>query len=162
MESAELLEVPPELREAIELDAVQDAERVAQWLHRFESKHSLEKQRVWPAGFLLDLAAALRLQHWETLGLTVHLENGLPDSAAAFKTAGRNLLAALHERECGTRLISQVHPVFAERFCWMAKVELCADVVICFSSEEGYLEAIAEFVWQNRDVLSRKDGGPES
>jgi len=110
-----------------------------------------ERPLILPAGFLLDLGAALRLLEWERRGLQAHLQAGLPPARKALSDVCRTLgkqpdPAAVPP---GT-LASRVLAVFVERFAWNAWAELNAEVALDQADEEQVLEALADFLWEHR------------
>src|SRR5262245_23659798 len=68
--------LPSELEVAVAVHAARDADHVCRFLDRLGLPATPEKPRPMPAGFLLDLGAALRLLAWEVQGIFIHREAG--------------------------------------------------------------------------------------
>jgi hypothetical protein len=106
-----------------------------------------------PAGYLLDLGAALRLLAWERAGLDPAAVAGLPPAWQALRTV---CLAAAADRN-GTppaeppgTLARRVLAAFVEYFAWCGRAELAADVALSAADEDELLEGLADFLWANR------------
>ena len=104
-----------------------------------------------PDAFLLELGAALRLLEWERRGLTAHTDAGLPPSGQALREAFRHLDApGAAPGPLGDTLAYRVMVFFAERFAWAGREELDADVAMGEADEDALLDALADFLWDNR------------
>lgn len=108
-----------------------------------------------PAGFLLELAAALQLGVWEHEGLRPHLPDGLP----TFSQADADLAARVSEDWEAMRapeaaaLSRRVLELYVERFAWEGPELLGSDVVVGDVDEDAFVDALAEYVWSHRHEL---------
>lgn len=105
-------------------------------------------------GFLLELGAIAQIGVWDRLGLTPSLDPSLPSPGEAAQSAVDRTLAAPCRRLSvqDTVLIRRITSLLLNRFCWDAKVEANADLVIGESDEDAMVEAIAMICWQNRHI----------
>src|SRR5919107_152623 len=71
------------LVEAVAREAARDAENVAEFLRELGFVPSADRPVRLPPAFLLHLGAALRLWTWESSGLRVHRDSGLPGAEQA-------------------------------------------------------------------------------
>jgi hypothetical protein len=100
-----------------------------------------------PAGFLLHLAAALRLLSSEAQGFFPHREAGLPEARQAIRDA---FLALTDPDADPTELCVAVLRLSVERFAWSGPPDLGADVALDEAPEDALLEALADFLWAHR------------
>jgi hypothetical protein len=164
-----LHQLPPELRQAVAQGAADDAERVAAFLDALGLRPSGEgTARVplrLPTYFLVGLGAALRLLAWEQRGLRVHREAGLPPAHEALRNVFRAVAAdaPLAEKEqAARRLRRRVLGVFIARLAWDGRALLGADVELGEADEDTLIDALAQFLWQNRhdgDGAAPTEGG---
>lgn len=115
---------------------------------------SLGRPVVLPAHFLLELGAALRLLFWECQGSTAYVQAGLPTArealCRAFTMATFN---AKSEERVPTPLWEQVTAYANRQVAWHGLAELNAEIFVDFGDDEELLEAMAEFIWNNRHAL---------
>ena len=111
--------IPDELVEAMAREAARDAENVAVFLRELGFTPSDDRPVRLPAAFLLDLGAALRLLMWESSGLRVHQDSGLPGAERAIIDAFGHLDATAEvEALPPVELPRRVVALFADRFAW--------------------------------------------
>ena len=144
---------PTELINAVKADALRDADRVERFLRVLgflPILHYLIRHRP---GFMVDLAAALRLLAWEQAGLDPKAVARLPSA----RTALLNVLLSLKQSSIGLNeavgsgsLIQNVMGAFIDHFAWCAGAELHADVTLGEVDEDAILEALADFLWAHR------------
>ena len=149
--------LPPELVEATAREAARDADRVGQLLHELGFVPSPGRPVRLPAAFLLDLGAALRLLGWELGGLHVHRDAGLPPAEQALHDAF-GLLAPKSgaEPRHSVELSRKVVALFAERFAWLGRHDLDADVMLDdHVDEDDLVGALAELLWNARHARSQ-------
>ena len=147
--------VPEELSEAVAREAARDAENVALFLSELGFRPSDDRPVRFPAAFLLALGAALRLLTWESSGLRVHQDSGLPGAERAIIDAFGHLdVTAEVEVRHPAHLPRKVVALFADRLAWHGRRDLDADVVLDDDVEEdSLLDALAELVWSARHAL---------
>ena len=142
---------PAELRRSVAEEADRDADRVALFLRTLGLEASTNRPLHLPGPFLLELGAALRLLGWEDCGLSVHLDAGLPPSSQALCESLLTLAAPDITPGPGKdSLAYRVLVLFAERFAWSGREELDADVALGEADGDALLEALADFLWDNR------------
>jgi len=118
---------------------------------------SLETPVVRQAkGFLLNLAAALRLARWEHSGLRPHLPGSLTSAAEAFRNLvpPRDDVTDPDEAETIPPLSREVFRTWVERFCRTGQTSIGADVVLKQDSvsESDLLDSLADFLWEHRHL----------
>jgi len=147
------LQTPSDLVTALRIEASHDAEMVAGFLDVFCKTSAgqclTDNPERLTRDFLLALAAAMRLYRWEMSGVLTHLQTGLPSAHEALVDVWRsNIDAEAAARMAG--LPRKVHSLFEGHFAWASGEELRADVAIGDVENEKLLEAIADFLWENR------------
>jgi hypothetical protein len=148
---------PPELLTAAILEGSCDAERVAGFLEAVGLGASPDHPRQLPPVFLLELAAALRLYFWEAAGIQIHRSVGLPDARTAIIAAFQKGAALIHGEATGSPdLWRQVNQLLVNRFAWLGRLFVTADVELGELDEDTALEALAEFVWAHRHAHVRQ------
>jgi hypothetical protein len=145
---------PPDLIAAVNAQAVEDARLVVLFIDSFENHlgilRSPDTPRSFPFDFLVHLAAALRIFVWESQGLRLHLDAGLPDSDTAFHDAffpeaGLNVPPG--------KLMSRVIGLLMNRLAWGARPVLGADVVLGDIDDhdlDAALDCLAKLLWTQR------------
>jgi hypothetical protein len=148
---------PPDLLQAVERDAADDADRVGQFLDalglRPTGPGAARAPLRLPTFFLLRLGAALRLREWEQRGLRAHRDAGLPPADEALREVFRAAeapepLAA--KEQAATQLAGRVLAVFAERMAWDGRPLLGADLELGEADEDALVDALAKFLWAHR------------
>jgi hypothetical protein len=140
--------LPDELVTAVAADAARNAAHIGLFLKTLCRKLPSCWPMPFPAGFLADLGAAVRLMIWEKSGLRVHLDAGLPPAEKAL----RDVMLSLPCRQSkpwpppADSLAMQVFDLSIERFAWSAHVELDADVAVEEADEDAILEVLAKFL----------------
>jgi hypothetical protein len=142
--------VSDQLVRACQTAALRDAERVNLFLNELGLGGTREKPRHLPATLLLDLAAGLRLLHWETC--FPGIETGLPPAMqvlrdALLQAAGK---APSPEAIPAGQAIYRVMQLFDRIFAWSGEAELNADIILEQPDEDLLLGALADFLWTNR------------
>jgi hypothetical protein len=138
-----------EMISAVIANAERDAVCVHQFLKQLRLAGTPKRPVALPRGFLLYLAAALRLLAWERGGLFLHREVGLPGAQQAIGDAFRWL--AEPDTDVTAFCIS-VMKLSMERFAWSGLCEIRTDVAIDEAHEELLLDALADFLWAHRPV----------
>lgn len=144
----------PELAEAVAREAARDAENVAVFLRDLGFVPTVDRPVRLPPAFLLHLGAALRLWAWESSGLQVHLNSGLPRAEGAIVDAFGSLAHELKaEGPHPAELSRKVLALFAGRLAWHGRRDLDADVVLDdHDDDDTLLNALAELLWDARHV----------
>lgn len=140
--------------EAIRALAESDADALAELLR---SIHLLSppKPLHLPAETLLGLGLALRIQTWEMAGITAHLDAGLP-SADELKAFICKHLAGPELRIVVGALSAQVVVLLCREIAWQSSVERQGDFGLVVTDDDGFLEAMADFIWDNRQALIKQ------
>src|SRR5258707_12207582 len=84
---------------------------------------------------------ALRLASWE-----------LNKPACRGRPAHRLRTQGVHLSRC-------IRAIFHEEFAWQAMVDVQADVQLVIKDDEEFLNAMAEFLWENRNALIQGGNG---
>ena len=142
--------IPEELSDTTAREAARDAGLVSCFLHELGLVPPDDHPVRFPAAFLLRLGAALRLLVWESNGLRVHLEMGLPSAERAIVDAF-GLLDTTAEASQPVDFPRSVVALFADRFAWHGRPNLDADVVLDDHVEgDALVEALAQLLWDAR------------
>lgn len=152
--TVDLSAVPSELIHALALEASRDAAAVICFLQALSDTPAGAWLRALPVRlpreFLLNLGAALRLCIWECKGIHVHREMSLPTGREALVDvfrAATDADAAARSTQLATRVVA----LFIDRFAWIGRSELRADLVLGSLSEDALVNAMAEFLWAHRN-----------
>jgi hypothetical protein len=101
---------------------------------------------------LLAVAESLRFKIWELNHRTWHLAAGLPNSDEVLTTA----LLSVNREALGT-MVNLLHvkslQLFHDHYVWHAKATSQVDLVFENLLDDRHLDAIADFLWNNRHVL---------
>ena len=152
--SLPLPDVPADMITAVASGAARDAERVGLFLHEIGLSACPNQPRNLPAGFLLHLAAALRLLVWETQGFFFHQADGLPSARQAIRDA----FHALQDPGADPRdFCVHVLRLSLERFAWNGPRDLHADIALDDLSDDAALDVLAEFLWASRHLVTAKE-----
>lgn len=143
---------PTSLVQAVTYEAERDADLVGGFLRDLGISATPKKPIALPASFLLDLAAALRILSWETVGLNPQHIAGLPSARSALRDVLSSLLAYGNRSgtDPSTSLRVRVMQAFVERFAWCGGIELDADVVLSETDNDALLDALADYLWAHR------------
>jgi hypothetical protein len=143
---------PAELVAGVAREAEADARRVCLFLGVAGVSATPDRPVHLPAGFLLDLAAALRLLCWEQAGLQPQSLGNLPDARHAIREVFGSATNPPREGESRRTdsLALRVVTAYIAHFAWEARVELGADVILGEADEDAVLEALADFLWEHR------------
>jgi hypothetical protein len=132
---------------AVIADARDDAHLVADYLEAHGVHGDPARPIAIPADFLLGLAAALRLQEWERLGLRFHLDSGLPTAARALEDVLGTLSGTSSpDPELPTRVLA----VSVQRLSWHGSADWQAAIALDRLDDEASLDALAEFLFAHR------------
>lgn len=125
---------------------VDQSERDAERVHHFLS--ALGFKQIWnlPIIFLLNVAAALRLIHWEMQGFKIHLDAGIISGDEALDNA---LLSWTEEDSPAEPLMPKVLDLSLQHIAWEGRSLLGADFTIA-CDEDQMIDAIARFCVKNR------------
>jgi hypothetical protein len=149
----DLAKIPPELIAATIREASRDAEMTAGFLDALGQVPGLEwlakKPVRLPADILLGIGASMRLLAWETQGIHVHRDAGLPSATEALVLVFRSYA----DPEAGSQiqaLRARVSGLFFEQFAWTGGLEWGADVVLGGVNEDDLVDAMAKLLWDHR------------
>lgn len=145
---------PPDMVNAVTAAAARDADAVGLFLQQLGLTGTAQQPLTLPAGFLLHLAAALRLSRWETQGFCFHHAAGLPPPDQAICDAFDALVDA---NANPTEFCIAVMRLLLERFAWNGLRDLNADIALDELSDEAALDVLAQFLWTHRHVATTKE-----
>lgn len=144
---------PPELIALVVEQATRDAELVCHILTSVGLAPPPGGVRCLPADFLRELGAAVRLLHWETAGLTIHLEAGLPAAGDAIRQVFRDAVGRLKDPSAPApdlALSRAVRRLTFDRLAWTGPADLRAEIVLDAPDEDVLVEAMARILWDRR------------
>jgi hypothetical protein len=153
-------QLPPDLTRGTAWEAARDADRVARFLAALGLEGRPGRPLPVPTGVLLALGAGVRLLAWESQGLTLHRDAGLPSALDVLRNA---ILALRTPGRLDPELPAAVLRLWAENFYWLGAEEFGADVLIdALDTGEG-VAALAELLWaaSGRAVTDRPDDQSE-
>lgn len=140
-----------ELFEALITEARDDADRVADFLEKFDPADSASSPMPLGQDLALFLGVFLRLAHWEYSGLEAHLEAGLPLARQAFAEAHQSVVET--GRIASARdLWTSVWRLFIERFAWHGSCELDAAITLDSFDEDTAVDILAQLLWAQRNA----------
>ena len=106
-----------------------------------------------PREFLLELGLILRVHAWERAGLRDRIGPDLPTSRRAladlFVRFGLDRRPPV-DATADVRLTMGMFVIALDRLAWAGREELDADVALDAPADERWLEALADFLWENR------------
>jgi hypothetical protein len=150
-------EFPSELVATITQHAVCDADSVGLFITELFGIVGREKglarvQLRFPAWFLLELAAVLRLLAWEQDGVLMGLVARFPPWREALSHVFARLAASTRKStERGdTPILLGVIGLLVEHFAWTGQADLGAEFILGEAEEDDLVNAVAEFVWAHR------------
>ncbi len=114
----------------------------------------------FPSGFMLELAAILQLKSWENQGFRIHVDRGLP----CYKDCATRLCERVNDGDAevwdlgNDSLYRQVLKIQSECFSWEAEDILGEPVAIYGGDDDQFVEEVASFLWEHRDLLSVEFG----
>src|SRR5437762_2599408 len=147
LEGKDFLGCPTELLSAVMMEADRDARRVGNYLTDFCAELGLtvpwgtntaDGSSPFPAAFLLELGAALRLLEWEALGL-VREWMGLPRADDVLRTVVLNCASP----DADLRLSRLVNRAYIDHFAWLGQQVLGADMVLDALDDDCVADAMA-------------------
>jgi hypothetical protein len=108
-----------------------------------------------PAGFLLELGAVIVLKLWERQGITRHVDAGLPSWSDADADLARrfNEDPRQFDRLDNASLSQRVLKYWVENFAWDGIETFGADVLLSTADEDAIVDAVARFLYENRNAL---------
>ncbi|MEX0792201.1 MAG: hypothetical protein WD045_03645 [Pirellulaceae bacterium] len=148
-------EIPDELIRALTEFAEQKEAAVAEILQRVGFAPDVDPPL--PRALLLELGAMMMFASWEDQGLDQHLRAYFPAIEAATQEFGRRC------RE-GDQAFSDPSDVpssrlairiFVQHFAWEAKDHLGAAMLVKAGEDDRLVDALANFLWENRYQLSQ-------
>lgn len=158
----ELARLPAELLAKVQAEAEQDADDVAEFIHRAamrcSAKSPISQAIYLPREALLGLGLAMRLHRWERIGLPIQLAFGLPSSTEVVKFVTHKMRGA-RLTELVDVLSNAVAQVVIQFLQWsMSDCELQCDLAIVAQfDEELLLDAVADLVWQVAEQQQRAE-----
>jgi len=132
--------------------AIRHAHWSAELLAATLSAMGFEKSaETWPSGFLLELAAVLRIGEWEHVGLDAHIAEGLPSFAVAAKELASRAIATPSEFNARSSpvLWKRVLAFYLRRMAWDGLNAFGADVVVG-DVNENVVDQLARALWKHR------------
>ena len=143
---------PPELIAAVTRSAEQDADDVAALLDLLglSGAGPAGRPTPLPPPMLLGLGAAMRLVAWESAGLRLHKDHGLPSGRDALRLVFDSfVLRPGPERgEAVVRsLCVEVLKLSITQLAWDGPTVLGGEVVLGEASEEALINALAQLAW---------------
>jgi hypothetical protein len=159
-------EIPLGLVQSLTVDASEDADNVALFLRYLGlapcDRNESDPPISFPAWFLVELAAALRIWLWEANGLRIHLDAGLAPARelllGVFCRAKE--VANGHASSNATPLMNRVLGLSVDRLAWSARRDLGADVVLGEADEDILVETLANLIWTHRADFGRELSQP--
>lgn len=142
--------------------AFRQAELTGSLLQKFSAKNSKlgKGERRFPRDFIYEAAAAIQIMAWEKAGLRPCLPAGLPDAKEVMTSIERRVLcdpaSYLEERTEGEQLMSQVLQIWLDCFAGCGLEELKTDVAV-MGRIDDVLDALANFLWENRHLTGEED-----
>ena len=141
----------PDVLAEITAQAHEDAENAARLIRTGQFHASTEGGSV-PIAILLGLGLASRLQRCERAGLNALPGIALPNSEDVVETIHR-LGGGPELKLFVATLFSQLSPFFCEVYAWAGPTELQAQLAIHAELDESSLDAIATFLYENRQKV---------
>ena len=146
----------PDFVSAVEALADSEADRVGRLVAELEKTFQSNSGQPFPfflpRGFLFALGLALRFHSWELNTIRFHLDAGLPSGAETLILAIRLLREPRLERRIEELSMIALR-LFHQHFIWRAKTEFQVDLGFQDSIDDDQLDAIADFLWSNRNAL---------
>jgi hypothetical protein len=144
---------PPDLLARVGQQAAEDADFVIALLRELGLAPPPGETREFSARSLLELGAAGRLFGWERRGLDLHREAGLPSARDALfrvfdvdEPPARDPSAA----DCIPILAAAVFVLTVERLAWTGPRDLRAEILLDIPEGDDHIDAMAQFLWDNR------------
>ena len=148
MEATYANSLPPEVLAEVTAQAHEDAENVARLIKTGKFHRPAEEDGA-PTAILLGLGLASRLQRCEKAGLDSLPGIELPTSKSVLETVQR-LGDGPDLKLFVATLFARLSSFFAEVYAWAGPVELQAQIAISAEFDEASLDAIAAFLYENR------------
>lgn len=112
-----------------------------------------------PFEYMLDLGAVIQIGTWERLGLSFHIEAGLPSFSEAKTQLAINTNRADYVPVDG--LCDAVVRVAMSELSWNAPALLGTEFLIeSGTDDDEFVEVMADFLWRNRQTETRSQGEP--
>ncbi len=107
--------------------------------------------------YMLDLGAVIQIGTWEQLGLSFHVDAGLPSFADAKSRLAEN---SSREDYISIEGLSEgVARVAVDELSWSAPALLGTEILLeSGSDDDEFIEVMADFLWRNRQRETRSQG----
>ncbi|MDB5391722.1 MAG: hypothetical protein JWM11_7368 [Planctomycetaceae bacterium] len=152
-----LSDFEPDFLTAVMINATAEADGVSQLLNLWDIKVQSEsgeaRPRQFASEFYLALGVGLRFWAWEDSKIYFHLEVGLPSGKEVILNA-LQLVSGSELKELSERLNITSLRLIHDRFVWLAKNEMTVDLGFQNQLDDEQLDAIADFLWNNRHIQS--------
>jgi hypothetical protein len=151
-----LSDFEPDFLTAVMNNAADEAESVVHllnlWDIKVQSRSGESHPRQFTSEFYLALGVGLRFWAWEESKICFHLEAGLPSGKQVILNT-LQLVSGSELKEMAETLNITSLRLFHDCFVWTAKNEQEVDLGFQNQINEEQLDAIADFLWNNRHVL---------
>ena len=109
-----------------------------------------------PSGkhLLLNLAAALQIHQWDSLGFRPYLPASVPTAAEAFDIVADSTSDAVTSERPET-LAKTVFRTWLSECATNSLLDNMGEMLIAAQSDDQLLDAFAEFLWTNRNTLTQ-------
>lgn len=150
-----------EILQALIADGRQMADLAADFLcHWFELYESNPASR-FPAEFVLEVSAILRIASWQRSGLVKELTTEFPPADALLdqllgRLADDPFSFSYDPNHCPAPLSREILRVWFERCSWKAPGLLGADITVDPQHLELQLDVLAELLWTCRHLKQRR------
>jgi hypothetical protein len=142
---------------------------VARFLDEWHQAMGRKKPLPLPAEFLLELSAVIRIAIWQRAGLTLEMGADFPPWQELLEQLLSRLFTnptsfSCDPYSCPAPLRKKVVEFWFQRCSWTATLILGTDIVIHPVDEELLLDALADALWQHRNLVNRggsTHGGPQ-
>lgn len=145
---------PPDMVNAVAAAAALDADAVGLFLRERGLTGTPQKPLKLPAGFLPELAAALRLSAWERQGFAFHHAAGLPPGDQALHDTFNALADAKGKPPQRCKAVLRLA---VEHLAWNGLSDWNADIALDDLSDDTALDVLAQFLWTHRHTATLKE-----
>lgn len=138
---------------------VADSHRMADathaFLERWRKTLKLRRKLQFPAEFLVELSAVLRIASWQQSGLAKELGAEFPAAEELLRDLFQRLLESplsfgLDPATCQSPLSREVMRIWWKRCSWAAPGLLSADIAVAQSHRDLQIDALVELLWACR------------
>ncbi|MDB5337361.1 MAG: hypothetical protein JWN70_2980 [Planctomycetaceae bacterium] len=151
-----ITDIHPEFLTALIVSASNEADGVYHLLSLWDIKTRSESGALVPKQFsrefLLAAGVAIRFKVWEMNKTYFHLDAGLP-SCSELLVKALQLQSGSELAQLAEMLNMASLRLFHDHFVWLAKNELQVDLGFQDPLNDDQLDAIADFIWNNRHIL---------